>query len=43
MTINCGNIVTHPGMIEWGAGMVMKVAPLKATIQFSDGIIRKIV
>jgi hypothetical protein len=42
MTIKCGNIVTHTGVIEWGAGMVIKVAPLKTTIQFSDGIIRKI-
>ena len=42
MTIKRGNVVSHAGAIEWGVGKVMEVTPLKATIQFSDGIIRKI-
>lgn len=42
MTIKRGNVVNHAGAIEWGAGKVMEVTPLRATIQFSDGIIRKI-
>jgi hypothetical protein len=42
MTIKRGNIVSHAGAIEWGVGKVVEVTPLRATIQFSDGIIRKI-
>jgi transcription elongation factor GreA-like protein len=42
MTIKRGNVVSHAGAIEWGVGKVVEVTPLKATIQFSDGIIRKI-
>jgi len=42
MTIKRGNLVSHAGAIEWGVGKVLEVTPLKATIQFSDGIIRKI-
>jgi hypothetical protein len=42
MTIKRGNVVSHTGGIEWGVGKVMEVTPLKATIQFSDGITRKI-
>ena len=42
MTIKRGNVVSHAGAIEWGAGKVVEVNGLKATIQFSDGIIRKI-
>ena len=42
MTIKRGKIVSHSGAIEWGVGKVLEVTPLKATIQFSDGIIRKI-
>lgn len=42
MIIKRGRVVSHAGAIEWGAGKVIEVAPLKATIQFSDGIIRKI-
>ena len=42
MIIKRGNVVSHAGAIQWGAGKVTEVAPLKATIQFSDGIIRKI-
>jgi len=42
MIIKRGNVVSHSGAIAWGAGKVVEVTPLKATIQFSDGIIRKI-
>ncbi len=42
MNIKRGIVVSHTGAIEWGAGKVVEVTPLKATIQFSDGIIRKI-
>lgn len=42
MTIKRGNVVSHPGAIEWGVGKVVEVNSLKATIQFSDGIVRKI-
>jgi hypothetical protein len=34
--------VSHPGACAWGVGKVVEVASLKATIQFSDGITRKI-
>ena len=42
MTIKRGNVVSHAGAVEWGVGKVVEVTALKATIQFSDGIIRKI-
>jgi len=42
MIIKPGNIVSNTGALQWGVGKVMEVAPLKATIQFSDGITRKI-
>lgn len=42
MIIKRGNVVSHTGAMEWGVGKVMEVTALKATIQFSDGITRKI-
>lgn len=42
MIIKRGIVVSHTGAIEWGVGKVVEVTPLKATIHFSDGIIRKI-
>ncbi|MDA8430899.1 MAG: DUF3553 domain-containing protein [Geobacteraceae bacterium] len=42
MIIKRGIVVSHTGAVEWGAGKVMEVTPLRATIQFSDGITRKI-
>lgn len=42
MTIKRGNVVSHSGANEWGVGKVVEVTDLKATIQFSDGVIRKI-
>ena len=43
MIIKRGNVVSHSGALEWGGGKVMEVSALRATIQFSDGIVRKIV
>jgi hypothetical protein len=42
MIIKTGTVVYHPGATAWGVGKVMEIAALKATIQFSDGVIRKI-
>lgn len=42
MTIKPGIVVSHPGAVSWGVGKVMEVSTFKATIQFSDGISRKI-
>ncbi len=42
MNVKRGNVVSHTGMEEWGSGMVVEVADGRATIRFSDGIIRKI-
>jgi Protein of unknown function (DUF3553) len=42
MNIKNGTFVSHNGAAQWGAGKVMEVADTRATIQFSDGIIRKI-
>lgn len=42
MTIKVGNIVSHAGALEWGAGKVMEVTASLAMIQFSDGKNRKI-
>ena len=42
MAIKPGNVVSHAAAQEWGAGKVLEVTADKATIQFSDGISRKI-
>jgi len=42
MTIKAGNIVSHAGAMEWGAGKVLEVTAAMATIHFSDGKDRKI-
>ena len=42
MIIKSGNVVSHSGAVEWGSGKVVEVTPCRATIQFSDGIMRKI-
>jgi hypothetical protein len=42
MNIKRGVLVNHTGGNSWGAGKVMEVSLLKATIQFSDGITRMI-
>ena len=42
MIVKRGTMVSHTGAIEWGVGKVMEISALKATIQFSDGVVRKI-
>ncbi|MDR3580786.1 MAG: DUF3553 domain-containing protein [Oryzomonas sp.] len=42
MVIKIGNIVSHTGALEWGAGKVMEITASSAMIQFSDGKNRKI-
>jgi transcription elongation factor GreA-like protein len=42
MTIKNGDIVSHAGAVEWGAGKVVEVSAVKVTIHFSDGKNRKI-
>jgi hypothetical protein len=42
MIIKVGNIVSHTGALEWGAGKVMEITSSSAMIQFSDGKNRKI-
>ncbi|RII25094.1 MAG: DUF3553 domain-containing protein [Geobacter sp.] len=42
MTIKVGNIVSHSGGLEWGAGKVLEITSSSAMIQFSDGKNRKI-
>ncbi len=42
MIIKRGVVVSHPGAMEWGVGKVVEVEAMRASIQFSDGIIRKI-
>lgn len=42
MILKRGNVVSHSGVGAWGAGKVIEVAAFNATIQFSDGITRKI-
>lgn len=42
MVIKRGSFVRHAGMQDWGTGKVMDVADFNATIQFSDGVTRKI-
>ena len=42
MNIKRGNVVSHTVAHEWGSGKVVEVNDIRATIQFSDGILRKI-
>jgi hypothetical protein len=42
MIIKCGTFVSHTGAKQWGTGKITEVVSMRATIQFSDGIIRKI-
>jgi uncharacterized protein DUF3553 len=42
MTIKTGSIVSHAGALQWGAGKVLEVTATKVTIQFSDGMKRKV-
>ncbi|GAM09335.1 hypothetical protein OR1_01610 [Geobacter sp. OR-1] len=42
MTITAGSIVKHQGAPEWGSGKVVEISASRVTIDFSDGISRKI-
>jgi hypothetical protein len=42
MNIKVGNIVSHSGGLEWGAGKIMEITSTSAMIMFSDGKNRKI-
>ena len=42
MALKAGIFVNHTVALEWGAGKVVVVTPTMATIEFSDGISRKI-
>ncbi|HBG04700.1 MAG TPA: DUF3553 domain-containing protein [Geobacter sp.] len=42
MIVKRGCVVTHSVAQEWGIGKVTEVNEIRATIQFNDGMIRKI-
>jgi len=42
MIVKKGIVVSHSGAMEWGVGKIVELTDLRATIQFNDGIVRKI-
>ena len=42
MIVKRGSVVSHLVAQEWGVGKVVEVNYVRATIQFNDGMIRKI-
>ena len=42
MIVKRGSVVSHTVAQEWGVGKVTEVNDVRATIQFNDGMIRKI-
>jgi hypothetical protein len=42
MIVKRGSVVSHTMAVEWGIGKVTEVNEIRATIQFNDGMIRKI-
>ena len=42
MIVKRGCVVSHMVAQEWGVGKVVEVNDVRATIQFNDGMIRKI-
>ena len=42
MIVKRGSVVSHTAAQEWGIGKVTEVNDIRATIQFNDGMIRKI-
>jgi transcription elongation factor GreA-like protein len=42
MIVKRGSVVSHTVALEWGIGKVTEVNDVRATIQFNDGMIRKI-
>lgn len=43
MIVKRGSVVTHAMAKEWGIGKVVEISDVKATIRFSDGMVRKII
>lgn len=42
MSIKRGDVVSHSEAVEWGVGKVVEVTSLRVSIQFNNGIVRKI-
>lgn len=42
MSVRRGDVVTHSEAMGWGAGKVIDVTAQRVSIQFNDGITRKI-
>lgn len=42
MIVKRGCVVSHAVATDWGVGKVIEVNDFKATIQFNDGMVRKI-
>ena len=42
MIVKRGSVVSHTVAQEWGIGKVVELNDVRATIQFNDGMIRKI-
>ena len=42
MIVKRGSVVSHSVAQEWGIGKVTEINDIRATIQFNDGMIRKI-
>jgi hypothetical protein len=42
MIVKRGSVVSHMVAQEWGIGKVVEVNDVRATIQFNDGMVRKI-
>lgn len=43
MNVKRGSVVSHAMAQQWGTGKVVEVNDFKATIRFSDGMVRKII
>ncbi|WP_224982859.1 DUF3553 domain-containing protein [Geomonas agri] len=42
MSIKRGDVISHGGASQWGAGKVMEISAAWVAIHFNDGIVRKI-
>jgi len=42
MSIKQGDVISHSEATQWGVGKVLEVTSSRVTIQFNDGITRKI-
>lgn len=42
MIVKRGSVVSHMVAQEWGIGKVVEINDIRATIQFNDGMVRKI-